>query len=86
MKDSKILQIMPAEGWWATYKDTKSGEILWVKLVCWALVQGENKRYGPQVVGMDGPDFISECDDTSNFELYVFDPERREEKVVPEMA
>lgn len=35
----KILQIMPAEGWIAWYKDEHGAELYHDPLVCWALVE-----------------------------------------------
>lgn len=34
-----ILQIMPADGWIAWYKDESGTELHWDTLVCWALVE-----------------------------------------------
>ena len=40
--ESKILQIMPADGWSATFEDEDS-----VPLVCFALVQGSDENGSP---------------------------------------
>lgn len=63
--DSNILQIIPADGWFAIYniegKETRS------PLVCWALVEKDSER---DIRGMDADgdgDFISDAADAGNF-------------------
>ncbi len=36
-QDSRILQIIPAEGWFAAFNDMDTGEQVYAPLVCWAL-------------------------------------------------
>lgn len=67
----KIIQIMPAIGWYATYKD--GAELHYNPLVCWALVEADGVRF---VAGMDDGAPIDFCEEVSNFDGYVYEPER----------
>ena len=68
----KILQIMPAEDWWAVYDD--DGEAFISKLVSWALVQVGNEETDRSVTGMDVDEEgrIEFCQEIENFKNYVF--------------
>lgn len=63
-----ILQIIPASGWFAIYKNREDNATMRFPLVCWALVQeidGDGAyRF---VVGMDGEQDVVFCDNASNF-------------------
>lgn len=66
----KILQIIPADGWVACYKQYNK-EIDESQLVCWALV--EDEKGNCWVTGLDaddsasGVDFADECDNFKQF-------------------
>ena len=62
----KILQIIPAEGWFAifTHDDkTRSKN----PLVCWALVEDGEEIW---VEGMDGGEYVEFCSNITNFSGY----------------
>ena len=43
-----VLQISPADNWWAVFKSPEDGSISVSKLICWALVSNpdaEDERY-----------------------------------------
>ena len=62
-----ILQIIPAQGWYAVHKLDGDSEQR-NPLVCWALVEDEDgDRF---VTGLDGADYVDFCDDNSNFARY----------------
>lgn len=66
MNKRKILQIMPAIGWHATYQGDQG--IIKTPLVCWALIEeDENGELYTNVVGMDAQGHIDFSDDSSNF-------------------
>ena len=65
----KILQIIPASGWYAKFHDK---EDLLVPLACWALCQNEvGETY---VAGIDATsDGVTNfVEDADNFEGYIF--------------
>jgi hypothetical protein len=72
--DDKIVQIVPAMGWFARYDDPNdpSGYVD-AALTCWALVETpEGER---QVVGLDGGDYISVADELNGFRCYIHESE-----------
>lgn len=67
-EQDKILQIMPAEGWYATYED-EDGETTFSALVCFALVESEeegktHRAVRPMSWGSEGYVDFSDEDDT----------------------
>lgn len=79
----RILQLMPAEGWYARYKDSDEG-FGFLRLICWALV--ENPEEDPQeasnqyVEGMtasaDGDTEF--CGTFQGFAGYIYRPDWKE--------
>ncbi len=68
MADRKIVQIMPANGWGASFDAGDSEELS--PLVGWALVQdGEGKS---AVVGLVAGHEVELCDTQKNFSGYVY--------------
>lgn len=64
----KILQIIPADGWCALYKDEH--EMLLVPLICFALIEENNNVQ--RIVGMCCDDiYIGVADTSSNFAGYL---------------
>lgn len=63
----KILQIIPADGWCALYKN--DNEMLSEPLICFALIEADNNEQ--RIVGMCCDDiYIGVADDSSNFAGY----------------
>jgi len=63
----KILQIIPANGWYALYKD--DNEMLSDPLVCFALIEDDDNVQ--RIVGMCRDDiYIDVADTSSNFAGY----------------
>lgn len=79
-ENRKILQIIPADGWWAGYDGSTDPERNasregFLRLICWALVEDEEGK--TEVVGMDGDgDFRIGFSDHSSLEQYTFSPQR----------
>ncbi len=75
--NGKIIQIMPAEKWWAFYAGEKD-EVFLEKLVCWVVVT----RDGAEVVeGMSNAGgYIDFVEEVSNFSDYVFAATEEEAK------
>ncbi|MCC6188012.1 MAG: hypothetical protein IT318_03180 [Anaerolineales bacterium] len=71
MSDRKIVQIMSAEGWGATFGD--GDEEIISPLVGWALVQRGGQS---EVVGLTASENkVALCDDDADFTGYVFLPD-----------
>lgn len=68
----KILQISPADGWYAVYRNDGESDI-WAPLACWGLYEDEE---GTAVDGMDGNDSVEFSDHNSNFHEYRHNSER----------
>lgn len=75
----RILQIIPAEGWWAGYTgfadpDTGTTREGFTRLVCWALVENENGEN--EVLGMegDGDTDVTFSVDIHSFDEYLYSP------------
>lgn len=77
-KNRKILQIIPANGWWAGYNGyadpdgggTREG---FDRLVCWALVEKEDDT--TEVLGMIGnEDTEVRFADHHSFDKYLYSP------------
>ena len=65
----KILQIIPADGWCALYKNS-TGILFEQPLVCFALVEDKDKEQ--RIVGMGCDDtYIDSVDGVSNFAGYT---------------
>lgn len=68
-----ILQIMPAEGWRAVYRED-DGTLTEYPLVCWALVIEDDERNDRirYVTGIDAVENQAEfCDEAANFVRYL---------------
>lgn len=72
MSDRKIIQIIPANNWYALYKQDDAPDE-WVPLVAWAVVKQNGDDF---VVGLDACEYIDFCDETSNFLRYAHESER----------
>jgi hypothetical protein len=75
----KILQIIPADGWWIGFNGTSptgSGERStgFMRMVCWALVENEDGT--TEVVGMDGDldTDVRFADHDQAFDQYRYSP------------
>lgn len=74
----RILQIIPADGWWAEYDGTTDPDRNiardgFLRLVCWALVETEEGK--TEVVGMDGEGELEiGFADHSSLEKYLYSP------------
>lgn len=70
----RMIQIIPADGWHARYKQD-DGKIELSRLQCFALVERTQERGGPEqtVHGMDADvdGHMEYCDEVSNFLGYV---------------
>lgn len=64
-----ILQIIPAQNWYAVYQQDNDQPDEISPVVCWALVDDGKYRY---VVGLDGGDYVDYCDEMSNFRGYQY--------------
>lgn len=89
IEDSKVIQIMPAENWWARYAHKENGVIVdeWYdKVVCFALteqsVHGIIKRH--DVHPMVWSDYIAFAGDSSNFTYIVYSETEPQPKVTQE--
>jgi len=51
VEQARIIEIIPAQGWWAVYGKAGGGDEFSSPLVCWALVEGTSGER--QVVGID---------------------------------
>ncbi len=67
-EEEKILQIIPAEGWYAKFKDEPP---LYSKLVCFALIERDGGRC---VVPMNYSGYIDFCEKTEKFVGLVYSP------------
>lgn len=80
VKKRRIVQIIPADDWWAEYKlgDDESSAIVSEPLVCWALVEDEDGFR--HVVGIvDHGDGVTDLVDmVENFEKYEHNKVRPE--------
>ena len=64
----KIVQIIPAEGWFAVYGDDDGKPTILVPLVCWALYEDEEgDRY---IEGMDAFEYVDFSQGNHNFHDY----------------
>lgn len=80
----RIIQIMPADGWYAIYDGHDDGE-LWEKLACWALVEMNDGE--TEVVGMDADGYsLQPCFETSNFVRYEHESRRSKRKPLVNIA
>jgi hypothetical protein len=70
-KDRVILQIIPADGWFAEYEGNNNEEI-WVPLAFWALCRGGPDYEDDEtfIEGYDDPGGVS-ADGCSNFKCYI---------------
>ena len=62
-----VIQILPADGWYAKFKDS-DGEFIQA-LACWALI--EKKDGDREVVGLMGGECIDSAEGMANFERYL---------------
>jgi len=67
MSDRKIVQLLPADGWFAVYENDDGSEIK-SALSCWALVR--DAEGDTSVMGMDAADYVDFAEDTKNFKNY----------------
>lgn len=68
---TKILQIVPAPGWYVIYKDEPENVVN--SLACWALVElQDGDDIFTYVAGMDAMDTVELCDSVSNFVGYQY--------------
>lgn len=51
--EGHIIQIMPADGWVAAYKDSDTQEIYYDKLIAFALISSDEVEGRTWVVGLD---------------------------------
>lgn len=66
----KIIQIIPADGWYAVYENGSGGARIKSRIALWALV---NHVSGDcWVTGFVGPDYIACCEDNENFVGYEY--------------
>lgn len=65
----KILQIMPAEGWFAAFNDMETGEQVYAPLVCWALGAANGAQF---ITGMViAEKRVIACTEDPNFSHYL---------------
>ena len=69
----KILQLFPADGFYAVYED-KKGEF-YSKLIAFALVEeeGEDGKTYTEIKGIDVGSEIFFCEDCANFVQYIYE-------------
>lgn len=75
----KILQIIPADGWYAQYRDKKDG-LFAEPIICFALVEDDKDEFRSVVGMIDGGEecgYIEVCSDVSNFTGYTRSPETK---------
>jgi hypothetical protein len=68
-EECQILQIIPADNWYAVYWDDKAPYYFALPLACFALVQEPSGDRG--VAGMDAGDYVGFADQESNFGEYA---------------
>ena len=68
----KILQIMPATGWYAKFEGNEGEPRMIDRLVGWALIEGDDSDE-VYVVGLDNshPEGVLNVEITSNFSGYI---------------
>lgn len=67
MSEDRIIQIIPAIGWFARYREPN--EIIDVPLACWALLDNG------QVAGIDAGDLTQIAEDIKTFSCYIHESE-----------
>jgi len=73
MNPSKIISMIPADGWCGVYLLTEPPWYFASALACWALVE---ESHGDRcIVGMDAVDMVISAEETDNFYCYVFHSE-----------
>ncbi len=80
MKNERIQQIIPANGWLAVYA-TQEGDQWRAEtwpFPLWALLEDEHGEQ--RIVGFDGADYLSNVEDNDNFLGYV-DPGKSPEQI-----
>ena len=70
---SKIIQIIPATGWWAVYLN-ENQTLIEGRLSAWALVEEKTETY-THVVGLDSDPECTEVTDADNFVCYRHESE-----------
>lgn len=68
---NRILQIIPAKGWYAIHNENVEGQPMRevrIRLACWALVEDDDGHR--EVVGMDALDTVEITDEGGTFERY----------------
>lgn len=73
----KIIQIIPADGWYVSF-ETNTDELCYDKIVCFALVEENGRRFVLPMSGEEGIDF---CENASNYHSIVYSPEKNLERV-----
>jgi hypothetical protein len=79
----KILQIIPADGWWIGFDGPNADGF--TKMVCWALIEDEEGK--TDVVGLDGDGDVEVnfIDLHHDFNKYLYspdgDPNHRQERL-----
>lgn len=87
-EQSRILQIIPAVGFYAVYFTEENGaaKSYSMPVACWALMlhyvvdhEGEEIEESRSVVGMTGPDAIEDAEELTNFVGYYGPGETEED-------
>jgi hypothetical protein len=65
----RILQIIPANGWYAAFNDLEAAEQFYSPLVCWALVTEGERQFITGMVAVKNK--ILACQEEVNFSHYV---------------
>lgn len=71
----RILQIIPAQGWLAMFRNRETGNIETEPIPCWALVEEENGDRS--VVGMDADSTLDFAEDMGNFVGYIHESQAK---------
>lgn len=68
MTDGKIIQIIPADGWYSCCK-LDDGTLWNTPLACWALI--ENQDGTREVRGLEAHDYVDDAEGDGGFQNYV---------------
>lgn len=76
----RIIQIIPATGWLAAYRDDETpAGLFFLALACWALMEASDGDRS--VEGLAGSDWLDSVEDSNNFAGYFQTEEEARESV-----
>ena len=66
----QILQIIPADGWYAAFNNMETGEQYYTPLICWALVAEAGNQLITGMVAAEKK--VLACVEDANFSHYLY--------------